>query len=150
MIWGKTVTRNPYIALPLGPVIAKYDKRIVNELTREGVLIQRDEENGAKPVVLKKREESLLLTHEEIELAHEIGKLFSEEFSSGRASVISHRNEGWEIAFKLGYDAGKPPRAIDMNIALQQIVDEDPWMDEPIDPAVINAIRRPTADSKEW
>lgn len=44
---GETVTRNTYIGLQNGPVVAHYDKRLVAGLEEQGVAEQRSQWNGS-------------------------------------------------------------------------------------------------------
>ena len=148
--FGKTVTDNTYIALKLGPVIAKYDKRIIEDLAKIGVIKQTEEENGAKPITLLKKTNSDHLTQAEIDLAHNIGKSFAENITSSEASFFSHDNEGWKLAFAIGLGAGKPAHFIDMGIALQQVIDDDPWMNEPVEAEILGKVCQPSAESEEW
>src|SRR5688500_388381 len=46
-----TVTRQPYLALEFGPVVAKYDKRVIAALERRG-LAASDQEGDSKPLSL--------------------------------------------------------------------------------------------------
>ena len=65
-------------------------------------------------------------------------------------SDISHKNPGWDIAWKEGQRKGCV-RPINMLIAMQQIVDDDPWMQRPLDEAERAACERAdVAGSQTW
>ena len=69
--------------------------------------------------------------------------------SSRQASDYSHENPGWEIAWDDFRRNGKPA-PIDMRIALQQIIEDDPWMETPLldDDALLAAADAAVGD--EW
>ena len=51
--------------------------------------------------------------------------------TSGWASDYSHKNPGWQLAWD-DFLGSKKPCVIDMRVAMQQIIEDDPWMDEPM------------------
>ena len=51
--------------------------------------------------------------------------------TSRQASDYSHENPGWRLAWNEFRRSGKPC-PINMRVALQQIVEDDPWMDWPL------------------
>ena len=51
--------------------------------------------------------------------------------ASRQASDFSHENSGWQLAWDTYGRTGKPT-AVNMRIALQQIVEDDPWIDLPL------------------
>ena len=142
---GQTVTGQAYVALPMGPVVAKYDKRLVGELEKRG-LAEQFALGKAKPVQVTTPLGSFPhLSADEVALAREIGTVAADATSWG-VSEFSHDNAGWRIAFEGGLGGpNKRPKLVDMNIALQQLVeeDDDPWMSEPVgersDPDVCEA-----------
>lgn len=56
---------------------------------------------------------------------------FFADSTSRIASEFSHRNPGWQLAWNQYQRDGKPV-AVNMRIALQQIIEADPWMLRPI------------------
>ncbi len=51
--------------------------------------------------------------------------------TSTSASEFSHKNPGWQIAWNQYLRNGKPI-AINLRIAMQQIIERDPWMETPL------------------
>ena len=127
---GKTVTENTYIALENGPVIAKYQKRLIDALSERGIAKQIDEWDGSKPIVLETPPAQTIENSELAALASKISQYFS-QLTSARASLYSHENPGWKIAWDEYSDSGKPA-PIDLQIAMQQIVEDDPWIHVPL------------------
>jgi hypothetical protein len=129
LVWlrdhGKTVTGQTYVAVAQGPVVAKYEQRLVERLERDG-LAKQEARGMAKPVVALKRPDPLKIFPAQ-EAAELVAKVFSRK-SSKKASDYSHENPGWKIAFRDG-----KPTPIDMEIALQQICNDDAWLDQPAD-----------------
>jgi hypothetical protein len=127
---GQTVTRATFVALPAGPVVAKYEARLVRALEEAG-LAQQDEseDGGAKPVCLLASPTTKALSDEATALAARIGAWASRR-SAGGLSDLSHLNAGWRFAWDRGLGAKKPALPINMSIAMQQVLDIDPWMDE--------------------
>ena len=60
---GAPVTRSAFIALKLGPVVAKYEKRLIKPLMEEGIAVQ-EEEGMAKPIRLVREPSSHFLSDE--------------------------------------------------------------------------------------
>ena len=56
-------------------------------------------------------------------------------------SDFSHDNPGWRIAHEDEKLADGRKQVVDMNIAMQQIIDDDPWIDEPRGDALRAACR---------
>jgi len=125
---GESFTRNSYIALPMGPVIAKYPKRLIGALAHEG--IARQEVIGlANPVTLIREPEFKYADDEIRDVANKVAGWCSQR-STAQVSDLSHQNLGWKMAIDEMARHGGRRRPIDLYIALQQIVDHDPWMDE--------------------
>ncbi len=129
---GETATRNSYIALQNGPVIAKYPKRLVALLEDRGIARQESRWNAAKPLVLVNcpKHFEFLDSHTMIMVADVV--TFFADSTSAAASEFSHRNPGWRIAWD-HYQRERKPVAINMRIAMQQIVECDPWMAKPLE-----------------
>lgn len=134
---GDTVTHNTYIALPMGPVVARYDKRLVTALEKEGLAEQRPD-GLAKPVRLISDRRPEHLSVPQLELAARVAH-WAKDLSSTYVSDYSHRNPGWLLARTRG--GGNVPKPINMSIAMQQIMDEDPWLDEPIPDHILDRAR---------
>jgi len=127
---GVTVTENPYIALENGPVIAKYPQRLIGQLEVRGIAKQISEW-GSKPIVLESPlKEFKYLDAEILKLASAVTAFFANS-TSRNASDFSHENPGWELAWNEFRHSGRPA-AINLRIALQQIIEDDPWMDLPL------------------
>ncbi|MCC6546097.1 DUF4065 domain-containing protein [Candidatus Sumerlaeota bacterium] len=128
---GKTMTGNSYIALQQGPVVAKYQERLIGQLQARVIAEQLDEWDGSKPIVLKNGTlRSHHLDASAMSRAAGITAFFAKQ-TSQQASEYSHENPGWLLAWAEYRRSGKPC-AIDMRVAMQQILQDDPWMDEPL------------------
>lgn len=124
---GSSVTGSAFIALKQGPVVAKYEKRLIEPLEEAGFAVQ-EQDGMALPVrLVGEPGRPHLLSAAELEFARKVGQWFS-EITAGRASDISHENPGWIIAFEEGLGAKKRPLPIDLHLAMQQIVEKDPWL----------------------
>lgn len=129
---GKPVSHNTFVALEQGPVVAKYPDRLVKALADAGIATQ-ESDGLSLPVKLTDASADLaLLSKEQIRLACTIAEWFSRT-TSADASEFSHKNPGWKIAFDAGMGRNEGPKPIDLHIAMQQIIDDDPWMAEPLD-----------------
>lgn len=128
--FGEPITGTAYIALPAGPVVARYDKRLVAALEDEGIAQQDiSEESGGKPICLLKRPSPETLDSERLALVRRIGQWASTK-TAKELSDLSHQNDGWRIAWDEGLGARLPARSVNLRIAMQQIIDIDPWVDE--------------------
>ena len=146
---GATVTQNSYIALQNGPVVAKYEQRLIRELESRGIAKQISEWDGAKPILLESCPEHFrFVDADALILASAVTSFFASA-TSRQASDYSHENPGWEMAWIEFRRTGKPA-AINMRIALQQIIEDDPWMDTPLlnDDALLAAAD--AAEGEEW
>ncbi len=128
---AETVTRNSYIALQNGPVVAKYSQRLIASLEEAGIARQISQWNGAKPLVLEKTPEHFeFLNSDEMILVSDVTNFFAGSTSTA-ASDFSHKNPGWQIAWNYFLREGKPTK-VNMRIAMQQIIESDPWMTIPL------------------
>lgn len=143
---GQAVTDSAYIALEHGPVVARYDKRLVRALRDEGLAEQLETADALEKPIRLTADASMdtRLNPYVRRKAVEVARYFA-LLSSKRASEISHRNPGWQLAYAAGAKQGGAPKAIDMRIALQEIVDADPWLDEGPDEDFDRAIARAEA-----
>ena len=128
---GETVTHNPYIALQNGPVVAKYEQRLIRSLESQGIAKQISEWDGSKPILLESCPEHFqFVDADTLILVSKVTSHFASA-TSRWASNYSHENPGWEMAWNEFHRTGKPA-PINMRIALQQIIEDDPWMDLPL------------------
>jgi hypothetical protein len=136
---GATVTGTTYVALEAGPVVAKYDKRLVGALQIRG-LAEQYVSGRARPIRIKRRlEHYSYLTEEQRKLAAEIGRVTSQHTSTF-LSLLSHKNPGWELAYEKGQRHGLPAQPIDMAIAIQQLAADDPSLNEEADEKSLSAM----------
>jgi hypothetical protein len=128
---AETITGNSYIALQQGPVVAKYNQRLIGEIEAQGIAKQVSEWDGSKPVLLESCPEHFqFVDADALILVSAVTSYFS-GLSSRQASDFSHENPGWQLAWDTYRRTGRPT-AVNMRIALQQIVEDDPWMDLPL------------------
>lgn len=142
---GRTISGNVYIALHQGPVVAKYDSRLMGALKNDGIATVTGK-GDAILVTLTNPAAPQHLRNEDRALAEKVADYFSQR-SSAEASEYSHKNPGWRLAYRGGHEAGNRPNPIDLQIAMQQIVDSDPWLDEPVDEKTMRILT--TTDNDE-
>ena len=63
-------------------------------------------------------------------LVTDVTKFFADS-TSVEASEFSHKNPGWQIAWN-HFLREKKPASVNMRIAMQQIIESDPWMATPV------------------
>lgn len=132
--FGKMVTNTRYVALPQGPVVDDYKIRLVGELVRRGWATQVAQ-GMAKPVKVARTLQAFPhLTHEEVSYASRVAAELKPLLSK-TVSQRSHNNPGWIRAHARGSGT-----MINMHLALQQIAEIDPWLDEPVDAATLEEI----------
>jgi len=128
---GDTITHNTYVALQNGPVVAKYQQRLIKSLEEQGIARQISQWNGSKPIVLENCPKHFdFLDSDAMILVSDVTNFFADA-TSQNASDFSHQNPGWQLAWNHYLREGKPA-AVDMRIAMQQIVESDPWMQVPL------------------
>jgi len=128
---GETVTQNSYIALQNGPVIAKYPQRLIAPMEEKGIARQDSRWDAAKPLVLVKSPKHFeFLNSDSMIIVSDVVAFFADA-TSAAASDYSHKNPGWQIAWNQ-YQRERKPVAINMRIAMQQIIECDPWMTTPL------------------
>jgi len=126
-----TITGNTYIAIQQGPVVAQYAKRLVAPLEERGIAKQVSEWDGSRPVLLESIPSHVqFLDSDDMNLVATVTNWFAPK-TSRQASEFSHENPGWQVAWAT-YRRTKKPCPINMRIALQQIIADDPWMDTPL------------------
>ena len=134
---GEAFTRNSYIALDNGPVVAKYQDRLIKPLKKSGIATQ-EADGDARPIKLLELPGFTKLTPKIQELAVKVSRWCSGR-TSRELSDYSHQNLGWIIARRKALEAKGQKQVIDMHIAMQQIIDSDPWVNEPNDDDVRKA-----------
>lgn len=142
---GLTFTKATYLALPYGPVVADYPRRLIQALEERGVArLEPAPEEIAKPIVLVTAPEVVYAdTYIETKAAEVFE--FVGRMSSTAASDFSHKNPGWRLAYNTGLGGGKRAMPINMAIAMQQILDADAWLAEPLDERELSEIREAEA-----
>jgi len=125
------ITGNSYIALQQGPVVAKYPQRLIDQLVSRGIAKQISEWDGSKPILLESIPQHFkFLDSDAMALAATVTSFFADA-TSRQASDYSHENPGWQLAWN-EYLNTKRITAINLRIAMQQIIEDDPWMDGPL------------------
>ncbi len=142
---GETFTHNTYVALEAGPVIAKYKTRLIRPLVEDGIAKQ-DTEGRSAPVSLLRLPKFVRMTDEVAKLARKVAHWCSGKYAE-ELSRYSHKNPGWLIARDEERHGNGEKQSINMFIAMQQILDRDPWLDEPISESIRAACK--LADSQE-
>lgn len=135
---GATLTRCTYVALKQGPVLHNYKDDLIPALKASGIALQ-DDKGMEKPVVLLKEIESFVFMDDGLRTAAATIARHVGSRSAAEISEFSHLNPGWISAYAEGQEIGNPPQRINMTLALQQIIDADPWLDEPADEEVLRA-----------
>ena len=128
---GATITGNTYIALKEGPVVAKYPQRLIGQLEARGIGKQISEWDGSKPILLESCPQHFQFVDSDALILVSAVTSFLAGATSRQASDYSHENPGWELAWNEFRRTGRPV-AINMRVALQQIIEDDPWMDWPL------------------
>jgi len=128
---GDTITHNTYIALQNGPVVAKYQQRLIKSLEERGIARQISQWDGSKPIQLENCPKHFDFLDSDAMLTVSDVTHFFADATSQNASDFSHQNPGWQLAWNHYRREGKPA-AVDMRIAMQQIVESDPWMQVPL------------------
>ena len=128
---GDTITHNAYVAIQNGPVVAKYPQRLIKILEERGIARQISQWNGSKPIVLETCPKHFeFLDSDAMITVADVTNFFADA-TSKIASDFSHMNSGWKLAWDRYLCEGKPA-AVNMRIAMQQIVESDPWMRVPL------------------
>jgi hypothetical protein len=137
---GHSLTNSGYIALPQGPVLNHYERALIRDLDRQR-LAEQIQEGWPKPVIVRQPITRFgRLTPEEVAIAQLVARKI-EAKSATWVSEYSHENPGWQLAFRDKIGSG-----IDMVLAMQQVVDDDPWMDATPDESVREAFAEAETD----
>ncbi len=148
---GKVVTGQKYVALPQGPVVDQYKTRVVKSLSDAGLAKQLSTDTNAKPMrVVTPLERFHHLSADERLIAKEMGEGLN-RFTSTAISTFSHDNPGWIIA-RQKYSESNPAPVINMQLALQQLADEDDdaWIDEAVDETLMASLEKAEAATLPW
>jgi hypothetical protein len=138
---GETITRSGYIALPQGPVLNHYERSLIKKLERLG-FAEQTTDGWEKPLVARQKADPYeLLTDEEVGIAQLVSRKIHGK-SAAWVSEYSHENEAWISAFRAGTGTN-----INLLIALQQVIEDDPWVGEPADGEVTRVFDRGLDDS---
>jgi len=149
---GKAVTGQKYVALPQGPVVDQYKTKIVASLSRKGLAEQIDGQHGAKPMrVIQSLEHFAHLTADELNIANEMGEGLN-RITSNAFSAFSHSNPGWILARQKYDSRSNPAPLINLRFAVQQLADddEDGWIDEAVDDALMASLEKAEAATLPW
>lgn len=131
---GETITRSGYVALPQGPVLNHYERALIRRLDRLG-LAEQTTDGWEKPLVVRCELDSYeMLSREEVGIAQLVARKIHGKTASW-VSDYSHENAGWISAFRQ-----RTGSSIDLLVALQQILEDDPWMDGAEDPVVTQTL----------
>ncbi len=138
---GRTVSGSDYTAAPKGPMLTNF-KKIVERLHDSGIA-EQIEDGMAQPIRLIRPVRGHHLIEREIAIVKQVGAKCS-SWTSARASDFSHENQGWTIGL------GADKRRINLVIAMQQVVDDDEWLDEPLSADEHEAVGRGVVDAHPW
>ena len=135
--FGETYTRATYVAITHGPVVDHYRERLIPSLLETGLVVERAVHHRPGIVAMP-----LTLCGEvpppEDATLELVARHVSDWVSSRNAvdlSELSHANLGWKTAIERGNGV-----VIDMAIALEQLSDPDPWLDEELTPEELRRI----------
>jgi uncharacterized phage-associated protein len=144
---GRTVTDNVYVALEQGPVMNGYQNEL-ETLSRIGLL--RQDDNGMdKPVVLQCGRDTYRYMDDYLRAtAAEVSRRIAAK-SATDVSKFSHKNPGWISAYGRGKPNSRGAMPINMRVAMQQVVDDDPWLTSPPDEEVSRCIGAAEPESGE-
>lgn len=127
--FGQPMSDNTFIALRQGPVVAKYPQRLIKAMSDEGIADQETTSGDAQPIALRKSLDHFEFINDHSKRVIQNIALWFSTKTSNEASEFAHENLGWKIAYQEGQGKNQPPKPINLHIAMQQIIDSDPWMD---------------------
>lgn len=138
---GQTVTRSGYIALPQGPVLNHYERAIVRTLEALG-WAEQTKDGMEKPMIVRSEPEGFsLLSKDEVGITQLVSRKIHHRTASW-VSDYSHENKAWEIAFR--EKTGAP---INLMLAMQQVLEDDPWMSKRDDSELIACLQSAEKDT---
>ena len=123
---GKTYTGEAYVALPQGPVVDGYKVRLIEPLLADPDVVEKSVRlfPNATAKMLRMSADAPMPDDEHLEIT---ARRVVERVAGQRAvdvSELTHENVAWLTAIRKGN--GTP---INMVLALQQVIDDDPWLD---------------------
>lgn len=125
---GETFTGATWVALENGPVVEDYKVQLVRPLLDAADVEERKVVSApfaGVPKVLVLREPPVQPEDEHLELvARRVATFVSDPDVD--ISAYTHENPAWIEAYRAG-----PGTRIDMVLAMLQVQDEDPWLNEP-------------------
>jgi uncharacterized phage-associated protein len=121
---GKRATDAIYVALRHGPVVESYSTKLIDALEKVNIAMHDDEDPNYKPIVLLHPVEVRRLNETQVALAKHVAE-WAKSKTATQLSDYSHDNLGWKAAFER--IEGTP---INLHLAMQQLADADPWLDE--------------------
>jgi len=126
---GVTLTGAKYVALRNGPVVDDYRDSLIKPLLASGLVgehaIVLAPTVVAKPLRLIEGAVELPEIEPERDRVFEIVAQFASTRTAVAISEVAHKNLGWVAAEKEGEGT-----EINMLLALDQVMDDDPWLDE--------------------
>jgi hypothetical protein len=125
---GAPFTGAIHVALQHGPIVESYNETLLRPLELARIAVQDNEAGMGKPVALTHAVKRKHLTPKQAELARARG-FKAKEKNSTEWTSYAHENPGWIAAWRDGDGQGSP---INMRIAVQQLLDDDPWMSAPL------------------
>lgn len=128
---GETFTGVTYVAITHGPVVDGYRERLILPLLASGQVHEREVFHRAG-VVAKPLTLCGAVPDPEDQRLELVARHVADWVASRNAvdlSELSHANLGWKTAIERGNGT-----AIDMTLALEQLAEPDPWLDEPLTP----------------
>jgi hypothetical protein len=139
---GHSLTGSGYIALPQGPVLNHYERALVRALESNGYAEQL-REGVMRPMIVRQQLANYEhLGDEELGIARLVARKI-EAKTAAWVSDYSHENLAWQSAFR---DRTGAP--IDMHLALQQVIEADPWLDEDDGPSEVADALTAAADDE--
>jgi hypothetical protein len=146
---GHTVTAEKYVALKQGPVLDGYKDTLIPMLEHLGLAGQDDVGLG-KPVVLKGQLGSFYHMDDYLRVLAAKVASFVASHRATDISDLSHENPGWIVAAERGINSGRAAATINMRVAMQQIIDRDPWLNEHEDAEFLAAINADSHAGVPW
>lgn len=137
---GHLITGSKYVALKMGPVVANYDRKIVKKMRKLG-LAEQLSLGMAKPLKLTGDVPSGVLGDEEVDYVRAVAEKLAGKRSAD-VSEFSHENVAWRLAYEAGQARGEQACVVNLHLALQQIVDADPWLNQDDDAQAREALSR--------
>lgn len=123
---GQTYTGGDYVALTHGPVLDGYVPHMINPLVSQGKVVEVEQDLmywKSKRLVLREPAEKPTDEHLEVTVRR-VAQWVSGQ-NAAELSDFSHDNIGWKSAIEKRNGA-----PINMVLALEQLVDDDPWIGE--------------------